>query len=729
VSSRLHSSQEVAPPTARAVAVNKVLESAVVQIYMLFLTVAILYAGDLVQATADVSYDIVIYLLLWVCLICFSIEWVANVVASAAQTPRYNCSLFFYLDFVATISIAIDIIVLEANDFSKSGPVARAARAARIGTRAGRSIRLMRLMRFLRLVRITRMVKALLARRIRRIGSSRLEPEEQIVSDMTRADTIGAQIGAATTKKVIIMTLMLLTMISLLERSTEFQTCSGEVVFSTQAIYNTKRIGRNCTRMQQEVGAWFTKPGGIVSFSQTSDQGLSMNGLIYASIEGCLLYVDWDLHGPVDDPTLRYLAERRRGTEIQVVPCDAQFTDTDPDGIDIRSPTFFLYDMRKESIEEGAYSMGFTTVIIVSLLGFSLIFSQDAEGIANQLVVPMRQLMMDMSHTAKLELHKVTPPEEVVQSSVFEVRSLQVAFLNLNIAVKSFSKFTPLEVVRHFLSLGAVAQLGVVERNVSIFFSDIAGWTTICEKTSPADVLKLLSEYFEGMVSVIIEEKGTMLEFIGDAILAIWNAPNDVPDHAARAVSSAVRMDGVLQQLRQDWQASGRPEIRIRVGLHSARVYVGNLGSNMRMKYGVLGDGVNLASRLEELNKRYKTECMISEDVLEEPQVADLFHVRPLDLVCVKGRARPSRIYQVMGSRGAPDADPDMAAIESLSQQAFGAYVEQRFQAAIGHLQKIAQLKGGEDEPGKVLLQRCEEYLKSPPPPNWDGTEVGATDD
>merc|ERR1711972_1279349 len=107
-----------------------------------------------------------------------------------------------------------------------------------------------------------------------------------------------------------------------------------------------------------------------------------------------------------------------------------------------------------------------------------------------------------------------------------------------------------------------------------------------------------------------------MLEFIGDAVLAIWNAPNSVPDHGNHAVTAALRMHLALEDLRKTWSCQGKPDIRIRVGLHSADVFVGNLGSQMRMKYGVLGDGVNLASRLEELNKRYSTEILISEDAL-----------------------------------------------------------------------------------------------------------------
>mmetsp|Transcript_142389 Transcript_142389/g.361552 ORF Transcript_142389/g.361552 Transcript_142389/m.361552 type:complete len:830 (-) Transcript_142389:177-2666(-) len=722
--SRLSSTGDLPPAGPTALSVNRFLQANVVQILMLVLTVAVLYCGDFVQAVADVSYDSGYSALLWVCLVCFSAEYVLNIIASAAQTPRYVGSLFFFLDFVATMSIAVDIIVLEANDLAEGGPVARAARAARVGTRAGRSLRLMRLMRFLRLVRITRVVKTLLSRRVTSTSSLQDDSELEGSSDMTRADTIGAQIGAATTKKVIIQTLMLLTMISLLERSSEFQVCSGELISSLEAFYQTDRIGSNCTLMQLETGDWFQNiPGSITGFSKQSDQGLTERGLIYAVIRGCELFADAELVGaPADDPSMSLLVAQRRGTEIQAVPCDAKFVSSDRDGHDDRSLTYFLYDMRSEMIEEAVLSMALTTVIVVALLGFSIIFSSDAEGIANQLVVPIRQLMHDMSHTAKLELDKVTPIDEVIPSEVFEVRSLQTAFHNLNQAVRSFSKFTPLEVVRHFLSLGAVAQLGVTERNVSIFFSDIAGWTTICEATQPVEVLALLSEYFESMVSIIIEEQGTMLEFIGDAILAIWNAPNDVPDHAVRSISSALRMNQALEDLRRSWVSQGKPEVRIRVGLHSAQVFVGNLGSNMRMKYGVLGDGVNLASRLEELNKRYKTDAMISEDVLNQPAVGDTFLVRPLDAVVVKGRRNSTRVYEILGFRAS--ASENIRQVSVSSAQAMQAYLNRDFQQAIQCLQHIEQLKGGDDPAGKVLSDRCAEFLRHAPPPNWDGSEV-----
>merc|ERR1712113_819271 len=181
-------------------------------------------------------------------------------------------------------------------------------------------------------------------------------------------------------------------------------------------------------------------------------------------------------------------------------------------------------------------------------------------------------------------------------------------------------------------------------------------------------------------------------------------------------------MHNALEKLLVEWEKKGTPRIRIRAGLHSAQVFVGNLGSNMRMKYGVLGDGVNLASRLEELNKRYKTEAMISEDVLREPGVSDTFLVRPLDVVVVKGRVEPTRIYEVLGLRAAPDED--IRQISTISAQAMRAYLNRDFTQATQCLQLVEQLKGGEDPAGKVLSDRCRDFLKHPPPPNWNGSEV-----
>jgi len=487
-----------------------------------------------------------------------------------------------------------------------------------------------------------------------------------------------------------------------------------------RSLWNSPSVAGDCNAMKAAVSPWFSSE--YIPFSRSSETGLTRRGLIFARVEGCMLYVDPDLVGVVDDPEQTFLSKLRRGTEIQVVPCEAVFADLNGDSTDERSPTHFLYDHRDEEVEGSKYAMGFTAVVIVTLLGFSLIFASDAENFANELVAPISQLMEDMTRTSKLQLDMVRREEDLFESKVYEVRRLQAAYVNLNGAVGSFAKFTPLEVVRHFLSIGSEAKLGVSQRNVTIFFSDIVNFANICDTTSPKEVLALLAEYFEQMVRIIVEEKGTMLEFIGDAILAIWNAPNSVPDHAVRAATSALRMTAVLEDLRLQWETEGKPDIRIRCGLHSADVFVGNLGSKMRMKYGVLGDGVNLASRLEELNKRYLTEVLISEDVLVQPGVREEFLVRPLDRVVVKGRVKPTPIFEVLDRVEFASDRTRLVAEQSAS--AMQSYLGREFGQAITCLDCILRAKENRDPAGEVLRRRCVKFLERPPPPEWDGAEV-----
>eukprot|EP00449_Zooxanthella_nutricula_P011644 CAMPEP_0198504802 /NCGR_PEP_ID=MMETSP1462-20131121/10682_1 /TAXON_ID=1333877 /ORGANISM="Brandtodinium nutriculum, Strain RCC3387" /LENGTH=831 /DNA_ID=CAMNT_0044233975 /DNA_START=90 /DNA_END=2585 /DNA_ORIENTATION=+ len=708
------------PPREYERMAHAFLQAKAYQAVMLALTVGILYVGDLIQYTSGVSADTALVWILCICLVLFGTEWVLNIVSSALQRPGYVCSLFFFLDFIATVSIALDIIVLGANDLSNQGPIARAARAARIGTRAGRSMRMLRLLRFMRLVRIVRVLKALLLftdakARKRSQSSGELEGSLSIM----RADTIGAQIGATTTRKVVIMTLMLLMTLPLLERNDSVHACSAELIELIKAVHASDAVGGDCTRLRAEIEPWFVPD--LVPFSRAPTTGLTQKGLMFAQVDGCQLYSNPAIMGQADRKQLA-LAEQRRAMEIQVVPCDARFIDKDEDSVDHRSDSYFLYDMRAEEVEVSRYSMGFTTVVVVTLLGFSLIFSQDAENLAAELVTPIGQLMEDMTYTSRLEMDKVRPEEDMFESSVLEVRRLQAAYLNLNGCVESFVKFMPLEVVRHFLMIGQEAELGVHQRNVSIFFSDIVGFEEICADTSPVDVLALLSEYFECMVSAIIKEQGTMLEFIGDSILAIWNAPNSVDDHAVRAVTSVLQMHAELVTMRQCWLDQGKPDIRINCGIHSADVFVGNLGSKMRMKYGVLGDGVNLASRLEGLNARYNTEIMISEDMFHQAKVSDTFLLRPIDRVVVKGRVKPTLIYEVLADR--ETGCDKFRQIARLSSEAMEAYTDRDFCRALELLSAIRVLRDGQDPQGELLRAHCEQFVVKPPPPDWDGSEV-----
>lgn len=706
-----------------AKACRSVLRLKVVQGVMLALTFTVLYAGEVFVALLDVSYDSVYVSILYICMVVFFVEWILNCIASPLLRPPYNLSLFFWLDVFSALSIGIDILMYEGNDLTDNGPVARAARAARIGTRAGRNIRFMRIVRFVRLVRIVRVMKSMMQWGNKRKTSLQETMNE---SNMRRADTIGAQMGASTTKKVVCMTLLLLLTLPLLERSELPHLCGGEIVVALRTVSASSKVQKNCTKLRAEVNDWFNAGAALLKYSRRDSTGLTKRGLIYCVVDKCELYRDETMMGHTDERSANHLAQRRRSQEILIVPCDASYRDSDGNGYDARSASYMLYDLRGEVIEDAIFAMCTTTLIVVVLLGFSMLFSIDAERIANQLAVPIGVLMKEMTRTARLDLELgEVALTQVSKSEVYEIRELQKAFVHLHGAVGSFAKFTPLEVVRHFLTLGKEATLGVQPRRVTIFFSDIAGFTTICERQKPEEVLLLLSEYFEEMVSIILEENGTLLEFIGDALLAVWNAPSETPDHAVRAATAALRMSVRLAELRESWSQQGKPEIRNRIGLHTADVYVGNLGSRLRMKYGVLGDGVNLASRLEELNKRYSTEILVSEDMLNQDDMRELFVIRPIDLVVVKGRAKPTAVFEILASRAS--ASEDDLTIASLSEEAFQAYSDRDFAGAIRCLGQINGLKGGgskADPQGYVLAERCTGFLKNPPPADWAGSEV-----
>merc|ERR1719498_1630024 len=261
------------------------------------------------------------------------------------------------------------------------------------------------------------------------------------------------------------------------------------------------------------------------------------------------------------------------------------------------------------------------------------------------------------------------------------------------------------------MSKGEEAVLGVSPKEVTIFFSDIAGFTTICEAMKPNQLLVLLSDYFAAMSAIITKSRGTLLEFIGDALLVVWNAPQDVADHAYQTVESAIQMNEYLELMAPKWNELGYPPINIRSGIHTATVFVGNIGSPDRMKYGVLGDGVNLASRLEELNKRYKTRTMISINTFNKELVKKNFLIRPLDLVAVKGKSQGTGVYEVIGRNS--EVHPRQETLAKTQTEAFDAYYKMEWDTAIAKFadvdKQFMDMYGYGDAASQLLKSRCEE--------------------
>jgi adenylate cyclase len=188
--------------------------------------------------------------------------------------------------------------------------------------------------------------------------------------------------------------------------------------------------------------------------------------------------------------------------------------------------------------------------------------------------------------------------------------------------------------------------LGGQRRDMTVLFSDIRGFTTVTEKGNPEELVAQLNEYFSRMVDVVFRHKGTVDKFVGDMVMALYGAPLDDVDHAEHAVAAAIDMVRELGELNRAWAARGMAQLDIGIGINSGDMIAGNIGSSSIMSYTVIGDNVNLGSRLESLNKDYKTRIIISDAT--RIRLKGDYDIRPLGDVVVKGKTRPVAIFQIV---------------------------------------------------------------------------------
>jgi class 3 adenylate cyclase/ABC-type nitrate/sulfonate/bicarbonate transport system substrate-binding protein len=240
-------------------------------------------------------------------------------------------------------------------------------------------------------------------------------------------------------------------------------------------------------------------------------------------------------------------------------------------------------------------------------------------------------------------------------SNIQEIAKLESAASLLRTSLKSFSSFVPLDVVRQLIKSGIPLTLGVEPRFLTVFFSDLENFSSHSETLAPDDLLVQISTYLEEISAAISEEGGTVDKFIGDGVMAFWNAPVQRADHVLRACAAAVRAARRMERVNDVWEAEGRPRIQIRIGLNCANVLVGNIGSSTRLSYTALGDGVNVAARLEGINKLFGTIICISDSTYDQAK-ADIL-ARPIKRVQVKGRKTEFMIYELLAVRTSDDPD------------------------------------------------------------------------
>ncbi len=283
-----------------------------------------------------------------------------------------------------------------------------------------------------------------------------------------------------------------------------------------------------------------------------------------------------------------------------------------------------------------------------------------------------------------------------------------------------FSKFVSADVVKYMLDNPDQVRPGGTKTELTIFFSDVAGFTTISEGLSPEDLVVLLNEYLGAMTDLLFEYGGTLDKFIGDAVMAFWNFPKKQEDHAVKAVLCAIAMQKKIKELQIDWARRGFPKVAARCGINTQDVVVGYMGSQKaQMNFTCMGDGVNLASRLEGANKEYGTMMMVSDNTYQ--RVKHAVRGRFLDFLAVKGKKEPVKVHELVCKIG--DEPEGWFERTELYDKAIQLHLERKWDEAIATFEEVLKLDPN-DGPSKTYITRCNEYKVNPPPEGWDGRYI-----
>jgi adenylate cyclase len=323
--------------------------------------------------------------------------------------------------------------------------------------------------------------------------------------------------------------------------------------------------------------------------------------------------------------------------------------------------------------------------------------------------------------TATEGMRRFTFDAAPVQSPFAEVRGALGSVERAKTALRAMVKYVPVGLVRRLYESGRDPVLGADLLDVSLMFTDIADFTTHAEKLPPPLLADALGRYLQAATAAVEALGGTVDKYIGDALMVIWNAPDPVADHAVAACRAALTCAAATDQLGRSpwWQKAGLAPWRTRFGLHAAQVMVGHFGAPDRLSYTAMGDGVNLAARLEGLNKVYGTTILVSEEIRN--RVGERFLFRRVDRVAVKGRNQSIFIFELLGVAGDPLATGHLARLTAY-EDALAAAHRREFQEALDLLAPLT-----DDAAGAVLADRCRHWKQEPPPADWDGTWVAAS--
>lgn len=319
----------------------------------------------------------------------------------------------------------------------------------------------------------------------------------------------------------------------------------------------------------------------------------------------------------------------------------------------------------------------------------------------------MREIARDIDRAGNLDIEK----REAKHSKIREVNMVEGSLQKMKVGLTSFSKYVPLDIVKKLLISAKVPTLGGEKKQITILFADLDQFTSLAEKKDPAEITKILGKFLDLATKEIHKERGIVDKFLGDAVMALWGALEPLNDHAIRACKMAL----TLKELAKE-----EPHLKFKVGINTGEATVGNFGSHERMDYTAIGDAVNVASRLEKVNKIYHTQILIGPETAKA--VKNRFLVRLLDWASVPGRFAPVGVYELMGEKEKA-AKEVLKGIE-IYNAALHSYKEKRFEEAFALFGKANAAFGGKDTPSMILEKRSFSYAKKGVPANWNGAAL-----
>ena len=345
-----------------------------------------------------------------------------------------------------------------------------------------------------------------------------------------------------------------------------------------------------------------------------------------------------------------------------------------------------------------------STVMVIGVI-LSFVLARSASK-------PIESLVLLANKIGKLDFtHKV-----FADSKIIEIKNLSHSMNLMQIGLQAFTQYLPKDVLKSLFDAGTGAIPGGKEKDVAIIFADIVNFTHYSESLAPNDLVLQLNEYLGCFSSVIIRNQGTVDKYIGDAVMAYWNAPRDCDDYAFKACKTAIQGLQKLSFLQEKWVRLNKPIFKARVGINTGNVVLGNIGTEEHLSYTVIGDNVNLASRLEGLNKVYDTTIMISDVTLKACR--DRLVTRPIDLVGVKGKDKKIMVHELLGLTN--ETSSKIVNFCSDFKIAFAAYVKKDWSLGLSLFQKFVS-ENPDDKLSQIYVDRCREYQQNPPDASWDG--------